>query len=152
MTMTLDELRDAIPAAIDALGGDSRVSALDYDAWAIFRGSATGYVALISGAEDGNESAEQDRNAIVHITFPILRVPEHGAEPLLRHLLELNHELGDFACFSLDRRNKVWLGAGRFAADLDPPELRVLIAQIAQLADQYGDELLDQFGRELAVQ
>src|SRR4051812_28366487 len=112
--MTLDELRDAIPATIDALGGDSRVSALDHDAWAIFRGAATGYVALITGAEDGSESPDEDGSAIVHITFPILRVPEQGAEALLRHLLELNHELGDFACFSLDRRNKAWLGAGRF--------------------------------------
>lgn len=144
--MTLDDLRASIPATIDALGGDSRVSALDHDAWAIFRGTATGYIALIAGEDD------DDANAIVHITFPILRVPERGAEPLLRHLLELNHQLGDFACFSLDQRGKAWLGAGRFAADLEEKELRVLIAQIAQLADQYDDELLDRFGRELAVQ
>ncbi len=144
--MELVALREAIPAAIDALGGDSRVSALDHDAWAIFRGTATGYIALIAGADD------PDANAIVHITFPIIRVPERGAEPLLRHLLELNHQLGDFASFSLDPYGKVWLGAGRFAADLDESELRVLIAQVAQLADQYDDELLDRFGRELAVQ
>jgi hypothetical protein len=143
--VNIDALREAIPAAIDALGGDSRVSALDHDAWAIFRGTATGYIALIAGAD------EQESSAIVHITFPIIRAPSEGAEPLLRHLLELNHQLGDFASFSLDPRGKVWLGAGRFAADLDEPQLRVLIAQVAQLADQYDDELLDQFGRELAL-
>jgi hypothetical protein len=147
--MTLDELRATIPATIDALGGDSRVSALDHDAWAIFRGTATGYIALIAG-DDAEAGANP--NAIVHITFPIIRVPEQGEAPLLRHLLELNHQLGDFACFSLDRHGKAWLGAGRFAADLNEKELRVLIAQVAQLADQYGNELLDQFGRELAVQ
>jgi hypothetical protein len=143
------ELRRAIPAAIDALGGDSRIAALDQDAWAIFRGSATGYIALIAADE---EEVDAGANAIVHVTFPIIRVPETGAEPLLRYLLELNHQLGDFAAFSLDAHGKVWLGAGRFAADLDDAELRVLITQVAELADRYDDELLERFGRELAIQ
>jgi hypothetical protein len=143
------ELRRAIPAAIDALGGDSRIASLDQDAWAIFRGSATGYIALIT-AEEGEADAET--NAIVHVTFPILRVPETGAEPLLRHLLELNHQLGDFAAFSLDAHGKAWLGSGRFAADLDDAELRLMITQVAELADRYDDELLEQFGRQLAIQ
>jgi hypothetical protein len=138
-------LRTAIPAAIDALGGDSRVSALGPDAWAIFRGTALGYVALI--VPDG----EGEPDSIVHVTFPILRVPEQGAEPLFRRLLELNHELGSFASFSLDNRGKVWLGAGRFAADLDEHGLRELIAQVAGLADRYDDELLEQFGKDLTL-
>jgi len=144
--MDAAELRRAIPAAIDALGGDSRTSsALGPDAWAIFRGSVLGYIALIAP-----ETGEGD--SIVHVTFPILRVPADGAEPLLRRLLELNHELGAFASFSLDGRGKVWLGAGRFAADLDDHELRELIAQVAGLADRYDDELLEAFGRSLALE
>ena len=71
--MELAALRRAIPDAIDAMGGDSRVSALGDDAWAIFRGSAIGYVAIIGGAED-------EGDPVVHASFPILRVPEHGAE------------------------------------------------------------------------
>jgi hypothetical protein len=148
--MDVTGLRNAIPAAIDALGGDSRVSALGPDAWAIFRGSVLGYVALI--VPDGEGEPEQEPDSIVHVTFPILRVPADGVEPLFRRLLELNHELGSFASFSLDGRGKVWLGAGRFAADLDEHELRELIAQVAGLADRYDDELLEQFGRHLALE
>lgn len=144
--MELAALRTAIPAAIDALGGDSRVSELGPDAWAIFRGTALGYVALIV------PEAEEDRDSIVHVTFPMLRVPREGTEPLFRRLLELNHELGSFASFSLDGHDKVWLGAGRFAADLDEHSLRELIAQVAGLADRYDDELLAQFGQHLALE
>lgn len=143
--MDVATLRAAIPAAIDALGGDSRVSVLGPDAWAIFRGTALGYVAVI--VPDG----EAEPDGIVHVTFPILRVPAEGAEPLFRRLLELNHELGSFASFSLDSRSKIWLGAGRFAADLDEHGLRELIAQVAGLADRYDDELLEEFGRDLAL-
>jgi hypothetical protein len=142
--MDLSSLRGAIPAAIDALGGDSRVSALGDDAWAIFRGSAVGYVALIGGSD-----AEGD--PVVHVSFPIIRVPEGGAEPLFKRLLELNHELGSLCSFSLDQRGKVWLGAARFAADLEEPALRELIAQLAGLADRYDDLLLAEFGAHLAV-
>jgi hypothetical protein len=143
--MDAAELRRAIPAAIDALGGDARISStLGPDAWAIFRGRVLGYIALI--APDG------EGDSIVHVTFPILRLPEEGAEPVLRRLLELNHELGAFASFSLDGRAKVWLGAGRFAEDLDDHELRELIAQVAGLADRYDAELLEVFGRSLALE
>jgi hypothetical protein len=91
--MDATELRQAIPAAIDALGGDSGVSsALGPDAWAIFRGGVLGYVALIT-PEDG------EGDSIVHVTFPILRIPEQDAGALLKRLLELNHELGAFASF-----------------------------------------------------
>ena len=144
--MDATETRRAIPAAIDALGGDSRVSStLGPDAWAIFRGRVMGYVALIAGEEVDGES-------IVHVTFPILRVPSEGAEPVLRRLLEVNHQLGAFASFSLDGRGKVWLGGGRFAADLTEQELRVLIAQVAGLADRYDAELLEAFGQALALE
>jgi hypothetical protein len=140
----LSALRRAIPAAIDAMGGDSRVSALGEDAWAIFRGSAVGYVALIGGS-DG------EGDPVVHVSFPILRIPDSGAEPLFRRLLELNHELGSLCSFSIDQRGKVWLGAARFAADLEEPALRELIAQLAGLADRYDDQLLREFGTHLAV-
>ena len=142
--MELSTLRRAIPDAIDALGGDSRVSALGDDAWAIFRGSAIGYVALIGGGED-------EGDPVVHVSFPILRVPETGAEALFRRLLELNHELGSLCSFSIDQRGKAWLGAARFAADLDESALRELIAQLAGLADRYDDQLLTEFGTHLAV-
>ena len=142
--MDLSSLRGAIPAAIDALGGDSQVSALGDDAWAIFRGSAVGYVALIGGSEE-------EGDPVVHVSFPIIRVPEGGAEPLFKRLLELNHELGSLCSFSIDQRGKVWLGAARFAADLEEPALRELIAQLAGLADRYDDLLLAEFGAHLAV-
>jgi hypothetical protein len=142
--MELAALRCAIPDAIDAMGGDSRVSTLGDDAWAIFRGTAIGYVAIIGG--DGAEG-----DPVVHTSFPILRVPESGAEPLYKRLLELNHELGSLCSFSVDPRGKVWLGAARFAADLEQSSLRELIAQLAGLADRYDDQLLGEFGRHLAV-
>ncbi len=147
--MELADLRRAIPDAIDAMGGDSRVSALGDDAWAIFRGSAVGYVALIGGDQSEDDQSEGD--PVVHASFPILRVPESGAEALYKRLLELNHELGALCSFSVDARGKVWLGAARFAADLDQSALRELIAQLAGLADRYDGLLLDEFGRHLAV-
>ena len=142
--MEIATLRRAIPDAIDAMGGDSRISALGDDAWAIFRGSAIGYVALIGGGQD-------EGDPVVHASFPILRVPKTGAEPLFKRLLELNHELGALCCFSADSRGKVWLGAARFAADLNESSLRELIAQLAGLADRYDDQLLREFGEHLAV-
>jgi hypothetical protein len=142
--MELPALRRAIPDAIDAMGGDSRVSALGDDAWAIFRGSAIGYVAIIGGSED-------EGDPVVHASFPILRVPESGAEALYKRLLELNHELGSLCSFSIDPRGKVWLGAARFAVDLEQSSLRELIAQLAGLADRYDNQLLSEFGRHLAV-
>ncbi len=144
--MQAAELREAIPAAIDALGGDARISStLGPDAWAIFRGRVLGYIALIAPESGAGDS-------IVHVTFPILRLPEDNAEAVLRRLLELNHELGAFASFSLDGKGKVWLGAGRFAEDLNDHELRELIAQVAGLADRYDAELLEAFGRSLALE
>ncbi|HET8625382.1 MAG TPA: hypothetical protein VFM14_17615 [Gemmatimonadales bacterium] len=143
--MDLADLRRAIPDAIDAMGGDSRVSALGDDAWAIFRGSAVGYVAVIGGGEDG------ESDPVVHVSFPILKVPESGAEPLYRRLLELNHELGALCSFSVDPRGRAWLGAARFAADVDQSALRELIAQLAGLADRYDGQLLGEFGAHLAV-
>src|SRR5687767_12271504 len=142
--MEIAALRRAIPEAIDAMGGDSRVSALGDDAWAIFRGSAIGYVAIIGGGGD-------DGDPVVHASFPILRVPEAGAEPLYKRLLELNHELGSLCSFSVDPRGKVWLGAARFAADLEQSSLRELIAQLAGLADRYDNQLLREFGSHLTV-
>ena len=141
--MDLAELRSAIPDAIDAMGGDSRVSALGEDAWAIFRGSAVGYVAVIG--------ADGESDPVVHVSFPILRIPETGAEAVYRRLLELNHELGALCSFSIDARGRAWLGAARFAADVNESALRELIAQLAGLADRYDGQLIGEFGKHLAV-
>lgn len=143
--MQLAQLRDAIPALLVELGEDARTAQLGQDAWVVHHGSAMGYVAIL-----GADVPQAD--PFLHVKFRILRAPAEGAETLYRTLLALNHDLGSFASFSLDEQGQVWLGAGRFAEDLEPAGLREVIVQTAQLADRYDDQLITMFGKDLALE
>ncbi|MCU0621900.1 MAG: YbjN domain-containing protein [Gemmatimonadales bacterium] len=143
--MNLAQLREQIPALLASLGEDARSGALGPDAWVVHHGSAVGYVAIL-GAE------EPEADPLLHVTFRIMRAPTDGAEAFFRTLLTLNHDLGSVASFSLDEQGQVWLGAGRFIEDLEPAGLREVIAQTAQLADRYDDQLVETFGRDLALE
>jgi hypothetical protein len=81
----------------------------------------------------------------------VVKLPQRGREPLLRTLLSLNHDLGSFAAFSVDENDCVWLGAGRFCADVEEPELLELVTQTARLADRYDDDLIETFGQEVSL-
>lgn len=142
--MELDVLRKKIPELLTSLGEDPAALTLGEDAWVVHRGTVTGYVAILGAAE-----AEAD--PFLHVKFRVVRLPQRGRETLLRTLLSLNHDLGNYAAFSVDENDCVWLGAGRFCADVEEPELLELITQTARLADRYHDDLIETFGQEVSL-
>ncbi len=142
--MDLDPLRKKIPELLTELGEDPAHLPLGDDAWVVHRGTVTGYIAII-GAD------EPDADPFLHVKFRVVRVPQRGRETLLRTLLSLNHDLGNYAAFSVDENDCVWLGAGRFCADVEEPELRELVTQTARLADRYHEDLIETFGQEVSL-
>jgi hypothetical protein len=143
--MDVPALRRRIPELLVELGEPTEQVGLGDDAWVVHRGTVTGYVAIL-GAN------QADADPFLHVKFRVVQVPQRGREALLAALLRLNHELGNYAAFSVDDSNVAWLGAGRFAADVEDPELIELITQTARLADRYDDELIETFGSELALE
>lgn len=143
--MDIAALRQRIPALLVEFGEDDKSISLGEDAWVVHHGSTMGYVAIL-----GVDQPEAD--PVVQAKFRMLRAPRQGGEELFRTLLNLNHDMADVAAFSLDDQDTVWLGAGRFAADLTDGELREMIAQTAQLATRYADRLIEAFGEDLALE
>src|SRR5512134_108555 len=129
-------LRQRIPELLVELGEDPASVSLGHDAWVVHRGSVTGYVAIL-GADD------PEHDTFLHVKFPVAQAPQRGREALLAALLRINHDLGSYAAFSLDDGGVAWLGAGRFAADVEAAELRELVTQTARLADRYDDQLIE---------
>jgi len=140
----LDALRLKIPELLTELGEDPAELSLGTDAWVVHRGTVTGYVAIL-----GADKPEAD--PFLHVKFRVVKLPQRGRETLLRTLLSLNHDLGNYAAFSVDENDCVWLGAGRFCADVEEPELLELVTQTARLADRYDDDLIETFGQEVSL-
>jgi hypothetical protein len=137
-------LRVRIPELLIELGEEAASVSLGHDAWVVHRGSVTGYVALLA-ADD------PEHDTFLHVKFPVVQAPRRGREALLAALLRINHDLGSYAAFSLDDGGVAWLGAGRFAADVEAAELREIVTQTARLADRYDDELIETFGQDVAL-
>jgi len=142
--MDVATLRLKIPELLTGLGEEPGKLALGDDAWVVHRGSVTGYVAIL-GAN------EPEADPFLHVKFRVVKLPQRGRETLLRTLLSLNHDLGNYAAFSVDENDCVWLGAGRFCADVEEPELLELVTQTARLADRYDDDLIETFGQEVSL-
>ena len=142
--MDVETLRRKIPELLTELGEDPAHLSLGEDAWVVHRGSVTGYVAILG-------ATEPEADPFLHVKFRVVRVPQRGRETLLRTLLSLNHDLGNYAAFSVDENDCVWLGAGRFCADVEEPELLELVTQTARLADRYDDDLIETFGQEVSL-
>lgn len=142
--MDVATLRLKIPELLTGLGEEPGKLTLGDDAWVVHRGSVTGYVAIL-----GANEAEAD--PFLHVKFRVVKLPQRGRETLLRTLLSLNHDLGNYAAFSVDENDCVWLGAGRFCADVEEPELLELVTQTARLADRYDDDLIETFGPEVSL-
>jgi hypothetical protein len=142
--VNVEALRKKIPELLTGLGEDPAGLALGDDAWVVHRGTVTGYVAILGATE-----AEAD--PFLHVKFRVVKLPQRGREALLRTLLSLNHDLGNYAAFSVDENDCVWLGAGRFCEDVEEPELLELITQTARLADRYDDDLIETFGQEVSL-
>ena len=143
--MKLDELRQRIPALLVELGEDGAQLDLGEDAWVVHRGTVTGYIAILGADQD-------DADPFLHVKFRVVQIPQRGREALLAALLRINHDLGNYAAFSVDDSNVAWLGAGRFVADVEDGELIELVTQTARLADRYDDQLIATFGKDLALE
>lgn len=137
-------VRHRIGMLLDSIGIDSYDARLDRNCWRIRCGSATGEINLVVDPED----AESSR---ICVRFRILRVPLGAALPLYRRLLELNDSFLGLKSFTVDGSNVVWLSAGRTIRGLDEGELAELVDRTSHFADHYDDVLLDEFGRENAV-
>ena len=109
----------------------------------IRRGSAHGTVAVIL--------SPIHRVRLLLITLEIMRAPDGPRPDFLARLLELNGTLLGRAAFSLDDDGIVRLQAGRPLEDIDDGELVDLIVWTADQADRLDDQLLDEFGRDLAL-
>ena len=142
--MNVEELRKKIPELLTELGEDPANLSLGEDAWVVHRGSVTGYIAILG-------AMESEADPFLHVKFRVVKLPLRGRETLLRTLLSLNHDLGNYAAFSVDENDCVWLGAGRFCADVEEPELLELVTQTARLADRYDDDLIETFGPEVSL-
>jgi hypothetical protein len=134
-----------ISSVIDRFGGDSYEARVDKNTWRITSGSATGFIALFENAED-EEGTE------LMILFPVMQVPVAKSLAFYRRLLEINNNLRGRASFAINPDNMVILVTGRTIRDLDPNELASMVIVTAALADDYDDLLLDEFGREHALQ
>jgi hypothetical protein len=119
--MDVATLRLKIPELLTGLGEEPGKLSLGDDAWVVHRGSVTGYVAIL-GAN------EPDADPFLHVKFRVVKLPQRGRETLLRTLLSLNHDLGNYAAFSVDE-----------------------ITQTARLADRYDDDLIETFGPEVSL-
>ncbi len=143
--MQIQDLRKRIPALLVELGEDAANVDLGEDAWVVHRGTVTGYIAILGADQD-------DADPFLHVKFRVAQVPQRGREAMLAALLRINHELGNYAAFSVDDSNVAWLGAGRFVADVEDAELLELVTQTARLADRYDDQLIATFGKDLALE
>lgn len=72
------------------------------------------------------------------------------SEELMVTLLELNHAI-PFGSFSMVDRN-VFFSHSLFGRDLQPRGLLGAIAAVADLADDYDDRIVEQFGGQTALE
>lgn len=136
--------RRMIAHVIDTMGGDAEKQQMNDHSWVLNKGSAIGYVTILRD-QDEPEAAE------VLVRFRIMKNPEPESSFFYRRLLALNEDLIGRAAFSISEDDLISLQAGRPAKDLNPSELMDLIGRTALLADHYDDLLLDEFGRENAL-
>lgn len=101
----------------------------------IARGSATVRIHLL---------AESD---VLVLLAPIMKVPSRDVEAFYRRLLELSFLTTGDAAFAIDKKtDTVYLRILRSAAGLDYAEFEELLETIATVADDWDDQLRQQFG------
>ena len=142
--MSIAEVRNLISSVIDRFGGDSYEARVNKNTWRVGIGSAVGFVQLV-------ENDQGPDNSDVVVFFPIMKVPVEKSLPLYRRLLEFNRGLMGKGAFAVDDENTVSLLSGRSIVDIDPNEMADIIVRTARVADYYDDVLLEEFGRENAL-
>jgi hypothetical protein len=105
--------------------------------WSFRRGSATIEVYV----------SQQDDVGYLQVLAPILHLPANGLLPLYRRLLELNLQLTN-AAFGV-HLDVVYVFSERPLEGLDSAEANNIISLIAYYADQWDNELFNEFGGRL---
>lgn len=110
----------------------------------VSRGSSHGLVEVI-------EDPWSPSSNLLSVRMAIMNAPRSDGERFWRTLAELNTRLLGRASFALATDGVVWLMSSHPIVDLDPGEMLDLVLWTANMADELDDQLLDEFGRELAI-
>ena len=119
-------------------------SRLEDDAWGFSRGASRGLLLLAN-------HGERPEDAVVAVRVPLMRVPPGREAEFALALLEANVELGGIVAFGVENGVAQVVGA-RMVADSEDRALAGLAVLAAGAADAFRGRLLDEFGRDLAVQ
>lgn len=88
-----------------------------------------------------------EEQGVLMIFSPVMDIPVTGREALYRRLLELSFVATSDAAFAIDgQRGKVVLRALRRLSGLDYEEFEDLVVTVGQVADEWDDRLIREFG------
>ena len=123
-------------AALRDEGGAAIVPTLDETGYAqVQRGSATIGVNVLT--EQG----------VLMVFSPIMAIPVTGREMFYRRLLELSFVTTSDAAFAInERQNEVVVRCLRRLSALDYEEFEDILATVGEVADQWDDALIREFG------
>jgi hypothetical protein len=108
--------------------------------------NAEGYSEIARGSATIGIHFLAEKDVLV-LLAPIMPVPARDAEALFRRLLELSFLATGDAAFAIDKKTEtVYLRILRRAAGLDYEEFEDLLETIASVADDWDDQLKQQFG------
>jgi hypothetical protein len=136
----LENYAATVEQILPDIGIDPATSRLNTEqgfGWSFRRGSATIEVYV----------SQQDDVGYLQVLAPILHLPANGLLPLYRRLLELNLQLTN-AAFGV-HLDVVYVFSERPLEGLDSAEANNIIALIAHYADQWDNELFNEFGGRL---
>jgi hypothetical protein len=84
-------------------------------------------------------------SAVVAIAPLFKNLPAGREEAFFRRLLEHNAHMGGIASFAIQPDGWIVLHAGRALKGLDAHELSTMIAAVGKFADQFDDQLIEEF-------
>ena len=83
--------------------------------------------------------------AVVAVAPLFRRLPTGKEEPFYRRLLEHNAHMGGIASFAIQPDGWVVLHSARALKGMDGHEFATMIAAVGKFADQFDDQLIDEF-------
>ena len=112
----------------------------------IARLDGTGYTQVKRGSAHIGINVLED-NGVLMLLAPIMEVPAEGRERFYRKLLELSFLATSDAAFGIDgKKDLVYVRALRRLSALDYEEFEDLLETVSSVADDWDDELKQEFG------